>query len=97
MLVNKFNIILDFYNLDSDLLDIKNHYNKNVGGCFWVVERNDYSQINRTVCNKKSKIIGLDKYKELPLINFQYIFYGINKIFFRLLPNLTFSIRFIHY
>ena len=55
MLVNKFNIILDFYNLDSDLLDIKNHYNKNVGGCFWVVERNDYSQINRTVAIRNLK------------------------------------------
>jgi hypothetical protein len=30
MLVNKFNITLDFDNLDFDLLDIKNHYNKNV-------------------------------------------------------------------
>ncbi len=41
MLVNEFNITLDFDNLDSDLLDVKNHYNKEDGGCFWVVERND--------------------------------------------------------
>jgi hypothetical protein len=41
MLVNEFNITLDFDNLDSDLLDVKNHYNKEDCGCFWVVERND--------------------------------------------------------
>lgn len=34
ILVNEFKITLDFNNLDSDLLEIKNHYNKNDGSCF---------------------------------------------------------------
>lgn len=35
MLANEFNIKFDFGNLDSDLLDIKNHYNKrDSSGCF---------------------------------------------------------------
>ncbi len=55
ILVNEFNITLDFDNLDSDLLDIKNHYNKNDSGCFWVVERKNDSQIIGTVAIRNLK------------------------------------------
>jgi hypothetical protein len=36
MLVNEFKITLEYFNLDSGLLDMKNHYNKNDGGYFWI-------------------------------------------------------------
>ena len=53
ILVNEINIALDFDNLDSDLLDIKNHYNKINGGCFWVVEcKNDYPIIGTVAIRK---------------------------------------------
>src|SRR3954452_9379732 len=55
ILVNEFKIALDFDNLDSDLLNIKNHYNKDDGSCFWVVERKDDSQIIGTVAIRKLK------------------------------------------
>jgi putative acetyltransferase len=55
ILTNEFNITLDFDNLDSDLLDIRNHYNKDDGNCFWIVEFNDNSQIIRTVAIRKLK------------------------------------------
>jgi putative acetyltransferase len=60
MLINEFKIALDFYNLDSDLLDIKNHYNKDDGGCFWVVECKDDSHIIGTVAIRKVKETFLD-------------------------------------
>lgn len=42
--------------MDSDLLDIKNHYNKDDGsGCFWLVERKDDSQIIGTFAIRKLK------------------------------------------
>ncbi len=34
ILVDEFNIAIDFNYLESDLLDIKSHYNKNDGSCF---------------------------------------------------------------
>jgi putative acetyltransferase len=52
MIVNEFNITLDFNNLDSDLLYIKQHYKDN-GGCFWIVELIDNYQIIGTVAIKK--------------------------------------------
>ena len=52
MIVNEFNITLDFNNLDSDLLHIKQHYKDN-GGCFWIVERIDNYQIIGTVAIRK--------------------------------------------
>ena len=55
LLANEFNIKLDFDNLDSDLLDIKNHYNKDEGGCFWIVELEDNNQIIGTVAIRKLK------------------------------------------
>ncbi len=55
ILVNEFNIALDFNNLDSDLMDINNRYNKDEGGCFWVVERKNDGQINWDRCNNKVK------------------------------------------
>ncbi len=56
LLVNEFRITLDFDNLDSDLLDIKNRYNKNDRGCFWVVEQSDNYQIIGTVAIRKLNI-----------------------------------------
>jgi GNAT superfamily N-acetyltransferase len=53
MLANEFKIIIDYDNLDSDLLDIKKHYNRDDGGCFWVVERKNDSQILGTVAIRK--------------------------------------------
>lgn len=55
ILVNEFNISLDFNNLDSDLLDIRNHYNKDDGECFWIVELKNNSQIIGTVALRKLK------------------------------------------
>jgi len=55
ILVKEFNITLEFNNLDSDLLDIKNHYNKDDDGCFWIVELKDNSQIIGTVAIRKLK------------------------------------------
>lgn len=55
ILVNEFKIALDFDNLDSDLMDIKNHYNKDNGGCFWIVECKDNSKIIGTVAIRKVK------------------------------------------
>lgn len=55
ILANEFNLNLDFDNLDSDLSDIKNHYNKDDGGCFWVVELKDYNQMIGTVAIRKLK------------------------------------------
>jgi putative acetyltransferase len=52
IIVNEFNITLDFNNLDSDLLHIKHHYKDN-GGCFWIVERIDNYQIIGTVAIRK--------------------------------------------
>jgi GNAT superfamily N-acetyltransferase len=48
MIVNEFNITLDFDKLDSDLIHLKQHYKDN-GGCFWIVERIDNYQIIGTV------------------------------------------------
>lgn len=53
MLVNEFGIALGFHDQDSDLLHIKQHYNKNDGGCFWVIERIDNYQIIGTVAIRK--------------------------------------------
>ena len=52
MIVNEFNITLNFNNLDSDLLHIKQHYKDN-DGCFWIVERIDNYQIIGTVAIRK--------------------------------------------
>ena len=52
MIVNEFDITLDFDNLDSDLLHINQHYKAN-GGCFWIVERIDNYQIIGTVAIRK--------------------------------------------
>ena len=60
ILVNEFKIALDFDNLDSDLMDIKNHYNKDDGGCFWIVECKDNSKIIGTVAIRKVKETFLD-------------------------------------
>src|ERR687889_285040 len=53
ILTNEFKIVLDFENLDSDLLHIQQHYNKDDGGCFWIVERYDKHQIIGTVAIRK--------------------------------------------
>ena len=55
ILTNEFNIALDFDNQDSDLLDIENHYCKDEGGCFWIVELKGKSQIIGTVAIRKLK------------------------------------------
>jgi hypothetical protein len=55
ILTNEFNITLDFDNLDSDLLDVVNHYCKDDGECFWIVELNENSQIIGTVAIRKLK------------------------------------------
>jgi RimJ/RimL family protein N-acetyltransferase len=60
ILVNEFKIALDFDNLDSDLRDIKKHYNKDDGGCFWIVECKDNSKIIGTVAIRKVKETFLD-------------------------------------
>jgi len=60
VLINEFKIALDFDNLDSDLMDIKNHYNKDDGGCFWIVECKDNSKIIGTVAIRKVKETFLD-------------------------------------
>jgi hypothetical protein len=49
ILVDEFNIAIDFNYLESNLLDINSHYNKNDGSCFWVVESKNDSQIIGTV------------------------------------------------
>jgi GNAT superfamily N-acetyltransferase len=38
IIVNEFKFKLEFDNLDSDLLDIEEHYGKSNGGCFWIAE-----------------------------------------------------------
>ncbi|MDQ6722931.1 MAG: GNAT family N-acetyltransferase [Thermoproteota archaeon] len=53
IVVNEFKITLDFDNLDSDLLHIKQYYDKDNGGCFWVVEQIDNYQIIGTVAIRK--------------------------------------------
>jgi GNAT superfamily N-acetyltransferase len=58
MLVNEFKITLDLDNLDSDLVNIKQHYNKDDGGCFWIVECMDNSQIIGTVAIRKLKEVA---------------------------------------
>ncbi len=56
ILANEFNIKLDFDKLDSDLLDIKNHYNRDDdSGCFWLAELEDNNQIIGTVAIRKLK------------------------------------------
>ncbi|HEY6534461.1 MAG TPA: GNAT family N-acetyltransferase [Candidatus Nitrosocosmicus sp.] len=55
ILINEVDITLDFDNLDSDLLDIKNHYSKNDGGCFWIVEHKNDSHIIGTVAIRNLK------------------------------------------
>ena len=69
ILVNEFNITLDFENLDSDLLNIKQYYNKDDGsGCFWVVECKDDSQIIGTIAIRKlkeSKFADANNFAEL--------------------------------
>ena len=55
LLVNEFNIKLDFDALDSDLLNIQNHYNKDNGGCFWIVELEGNNQIIGTVAIRRLK------------------------------------------
>ena len=51
IVVNEFNIQLKLDGLDSDLLNINQHYSKDNGGYFWVVEKvdNDNNQIVGTV------------------------------------------------
>ena len=51
IVVNEFNIQLKLDGLDSDLLHINQHYSKDNGGYFWVVEKvdNDNNQIVGTV------------------------------------------------
>ncbi len=55
ILTNEFDITLDFDNLDSDLLNIGNHYGRDEEGCFWVVELKDNSQIIGTAAIRKLK------------------------------------------
>jgi GNAT superfamily N-acetyltransferase len=51
IVVNEFNIQLKLDGFDSDLLNISQHYNKDNGGYFWVVEKvdNNNNQIVGTV------------------------------------------------
>lgn len=49
IVVNEFNFQLKMDGFDSDLLHLKQHYNKNNGGCFWVVERVDTTANNQIV------------------------------------------------
>jgi GNAT superfamily N-acetyltransferase len=55
LLVNEFNIKLDFDDLDSDLLDIGNHYCRDEDGCFWIVELKDNNQIIGTFAIRRLK------------------------------------------
>jgi len=55
ILANEFNIKLDFETLDSDLLDIENHYWKDEDSCFWIVELKDNNQIIGTVAIRRLK------------------------------------------
>jgi GNAT superfamily N-acetyltransferase len=55
ILANEFNIKLDFETLDSDLLDIENHYCKDEDSCFWIVELKDNNQIIGTVAIRRLK------------------------------------------
>jgi RimJ/RimL family protein N-acetyltransferase len=68
ILANEFNITLDFDNLDSDLLNIRHHYNRDDGGCFWIVKLKDNSQIIGTVAMRKlkeSKFVDANNFAEL--------------------------------
>ena len=49
IVVNEFNIPLQLDGFDSDLLHLNQHYNKDNGGCFWVVEKVD---------NNDTQIVG---------------------------------------
>jgi GNAT superfamily N-acetyltransferase len=51
IVVNEFDIPLKLDGIDSDLQNINQHYNKDNGGCFWVVEKvdNNNNQIVGTV------------------------------------------------
>ena len=61
ILVDEFNIAIDFNYLESDLLDIKSHYNKNDGSCFWVVESKNDSQIIDIVAIRRLKGFTFDE------------------------------------
>lgn len=54
IIVNEFKFKLEFDSLDSDLLDIIEHYNKSDGGCFWVAE-NINTQIVGTIAVRNLK------------------------------------------
>lgn len=46
IVVNEFNIQLMLDGFDSDLPNLYQHYNKDIGGCFWVVEKVDTNNNN---------------------------------------------------
>ena len=46
IVVNEFNIQLKLDGFDSDLLNLYQHYNKDNGGCFWVVKKVDNDNNN---------------------------------------------------
>jgi len=77
ILVNEVNIKLDFDNLDSDLLDIKNHYSKNNGGCFWIVEHKKDSQIIGTVAIRNLKDLAHISSAELKRVFLSKSYRGI--------------------
>ena len=54
IVVNEFKIQLKLDGLDSDLPNLYQHYNKDNGGCFWVVNKVD----NNSNSNSNSQIVG---------------------------------------
>ena len=53
IIINEFKFKLELDNLDSDLIHIEEHYNKCIGGCFWVAEINKGdTNIGNTKINK---------------------------------------------
>lgn len=54
IVVNEFKIQLKLDGFDSDLPNLYQHYNKDNGGCFWVVNKVD----NNSNSNSNSQIVG---------------------------------------
>lgn len=56
IVVNEFKIQLKLDGFDSDLLNLYQHYNKDNGGCFWVVNKVDNN--NNSNSNSNNQIVG---------------------------------------
>lgn len=53
VIINEFRFKLELDNLDSDLFQIEDHYNKCTGGCFWVAEIRNGGFSRSNTINKK--------------------------------------------